>query len=66
MEKLMGKARDVVRDALRSDKTLNVTLKPNLIFYILLQSFSDASSCVPLAEFTPPCLDLLSAELIIC
>ena len=51
MGKLMGKAKDVVKVALRSDKTLDVTLNPHRIFDILLRYFSDVSSCLPLADF---------------
>ena len=51
MERLMGKARDVVKVALRSDQTLDVSRNPCLIFDILLQYFSDTSSCLPLADF---------------
>ncbi|KAK0137801.1 hypothetical protein N1851_025975 [Merluccius polli] len=51
MERLMGKARDVVKVALRSDQTLDVSQNPCLIFDILLQYFSDTSSCLPLADF---------------
>ncbi|XP_061887949.1 uncharacterized protein LOC133638923 isoform X2 [Entelurus aequoreus] len=48
---LMGKARDVVQIALRSDPGLNVRQRPELIYNILLQYFSDAPSCLPLADF---------------
>ena len=48
---LMGKARDVVKIALRSDPTLNVKQKPELIYNVLLHYFSDAPSCLPLADF---------------
>lgn len=48
---LLGKARDVVKIALRSDSTLDVTRKPELIYDVLLQYFSDAPSCLPLADF---------------
>lgn len=51
MGKLMGKARDVVKVALRSDQTLDVKQNPGLIYDILLQYFSDVSSCLPLADF---------------
>ena len=51
MGKLMGKARDIVKVALRSDQTLDVSQNPSLIFDILLQYFSDTSSCLPLADF---------------
>ncbi|XP_063055553.1 uncharacterized protein LOC134449508 [Engraulis encrasicolus] len=49
--KLMGKAKDVVRVALRSDSSLNVRQKPELIYDMLMQYFSDSSSCLPLADF---------------
>ena len=48
---LMGKARDVVKIALRSNPALDVRQKPELVYDILLQYFSDASSCLPLADF---------------
>lgn len=48
---LMGKARDVVKIALRADPALNVKQKPELIYNILLHYFSDAPSCLPLADF---------------
>ncbi|KAL4004566.1 protocadherin gamma subfamily A [Sarotherodon galilaeus] len=48
---LMGKARDVVRVALRSDPGLDVKQKPDLIFGVLRHYFSDSSSCLPLADF---------------
>lgn len=48
---LMGKARDVVKIALRSDPTLDVTQKPELIYDVLLQYFSEAPSCLPLGDF---------------
>lgn len=48
---LMGKARDVVKIALRNDPTLDVKLKPELIYNVLLHYFSDAPSCLPLADF---------------
>ncbi|KAK0152268.1 hypothetical protein N1851_006318 [Merluccius polli] len=51
MGKLMGKAKDVVKVALRSDTTLDVKQHPELIYDILLQYFSDSSSCLPLADF---------------
>ena len=49
--KLMGKAKDVVRVSLRSDTSLNVRQNPDLIYDILVQYFSDSSSCLPLADF---------------
>ncbi|CAI5693110.1 unnamed protein product [Oreochromis niloticus] len=48
---LMGKARDVVRVALRSDPGLDVKQKPDLVFGVLRHYFSDSSSCLPLADF---------------
>ncbi|KAL4008635.1 hypothetical protein ACER0C_002487 [Sarotherodon galilaeus] len=48
---LMGKARDVVRVALRSFPGLDVKQKPDLIFGVLRHYFSDSSSCLPLADF---------------
>lgn len=51
MGRLIGKARDVVKVALRSDATLDVRQRPDLIYDILLQYFSDTSSCLPLADF---------------
>lgn len=51
MGKLMGKARDVVKVALRSDQTLNVKQNPDIIYDVLLQYFSDTSSCLPLSDF---------------
>lgn len=51
MSLLMGKARDVVKIALRSDPTVDVKKKPELIYDVLLQYFSEAPSCLPLADF---------------
>lgn len=51
MSRLMGKARDVVKIALRVDPALNVKEKPELIYNVLLHYFSDAPSCLPLADF---------------
>lgn len=51
MGKLMGKARDVVKVALRSNSSLDVKQNPDLIYDVLLQYFSDTSSCLPLADF---------------
>lgn len=50
MNHLLGKARDVVRFAFRSDPTLDVTRKPELIFNVLLHYFGEAPSCLPLAS----------------
>ena len=49
--RLRGKARDVVRVALRSDSSLDVIQHPELIYNVLLQYFDDASSCLPMADF---------------
>lgn len=51
MSHLMGKARDVVRVALRSDPTLDTKKEPELIYDVLLHYFSEAPSCLPLADF---------------
>ena len=51
MNHLMGKARDVVKIALRSDPLLDVTQNPELMYDVLLHYFSDAPSCLPLADF---------------
>lgn len=51
MSRLAGKARDVVKVSLRSDKMLNVRQDPELIYGILTQYFSEATSCLPLADF---------------
>lgn len=51
MGKLMGKARDIMKVALHSNQTLDVKQNPNLIYDVLLQYFSDTSSCLPLADF---------------
>lgn len=51
MNHLMGKARDVVKIALRSDPALDVTQRPELVYNILLHYFSEAPSCFPLADF---------------
>lgn len=51
MSHLMGKARDVVKIALRSDPALDVTQRPELIYNVLLHYFSEAPSCLPLADF---------------
>lgn len=51
MSRLAGKAKDVVRISLRSDCTLDVKQNPELIYNILLQYFSETSSCLPLADF---------------
>lgn len=51
MSRLTGKAKDVVKVSLRSDSTLNVRQNPDLIYGILMQYFSEAPSCLPLADF---------------
>ena len=61
MGKLMGKGRDLVRVALHSDKTLDPTLDPNVLFDIFLQYFSDMQSCLPVTDFS----DMARAKLII-
>lgn len=48
---LLGKARDIVKIALRGNSDTDVTKKPALIYDVLLRYFSDASSCLPLADF---------------
>lgn len=48
---LMGKAKDVVQIALRSDPSLDVTKNPELIYDVLLHYFSETPSCLPLADF---------------
>ena len=52
LSRLMGRAKDVVKIALRSDPTLNHIRRPELIYDILKQHFSEVSySSVPLADF---------------
>lgn len=51
MSHLMGKARDVVKIALRSDPGLDVKKEPELVYKVLLHYFGDAPSCLPLADF---------------
>ncbi|XP_026228893.1 uncharacterized protein LOC113170836 [Anabas testudineus] len=51
MSHLLGKARDVVRIALRSDSGLDVKKSPEIVYDVLLHYFSDAPSCLPLADF---------------
>ena len=51
MSHLMGKAKDVVKIALRSDPALDVRQRPELIYSVLLHYFSVAPSCLPLADF---------------
>jgi hypothetical protein len=49
--RLLGKARDVVQIALRSDDTLDVKQDPDLIYDILMRYFSQSSSSLPLQDF---------------
>lgn len=49
--RLLGKARDVVTVALRSDYTLDVKQNPELIYDILMRYFSQSSSSLPLQDF---------------
>jgi len=51
MSHLMGKARDLVKIALRSDPGLDIKSKPELIYNVLLHYFSEAPSCLPLTDF---------------
>ena len=51
MSRLLGKARDVVKIALHVDPALDLKEKPELIYNVLLHYFSDAPSCLPLADF---------------
>lgn len=47
----MGKARDVVKVDLRSNPSLNNNCTPDVIYNILIQYFSNTSSCLPLQDF---------------
>ena len=51
MSRLMGKARDAVKIDLWGEESLDVKQNPDLIYHILLQYFSDTSSCLPLEDF---------------
>lgn len=51
MSRLAGKAKDIVKVSLRSDAMLNVKQNPEIIYGILMQYFSEATSCLPLADF---------------
>lgn len=51
MSRLMGKARDIVKIGLRSDTSLDAVRNPDIIYSILQRYFSDAASCLPLADF---------------
>ena len=51
MGRLMGKARDVVRIGLRSDPSLKASCTPDVVYNILIQYFSNTSSCLPLQDF---------------
>lgn len=47
----MSRARDTVKIALRSDPTLYVQQKPEMIYDVLLHYSSDSPSCLPLTDF---------------
>ena len=49
--RLMGKARDVVKIALRSNESLDVKQDPEIIYDVLIRYFSESSSCLPLEDF---------------
>ena len=49
--RLAGKAKDVVKISLRSNHKLDVKQHPDSIYSVLLQYFSETSSCLPLADF---------------
>lgn len=49
--RLLGKARDVVKVALRSDDTLDAKQNPDIIYDILMRYFSQSSSSLPLQDF---------------
>lgn len=51
MGRLMGKARDVVKIGLRSDPSLDTSHTPDVIYNMLIQYFSNTSSCLPLQDF---------------
>lgn len=51
MSHLLGRARDVVKIALRSDPAIDLKETPDKIYDVLLHYFSEASSCLPLADF---------------
>ena len=52
LSKLMGRAKDVVKIALRSDPSRDAAQHPEVIYMILKQHFSANSySCMPLADF---------------
>lgn len=55
LSRLMGKARDIVKIGLRSNVSLDVVRNPDIIYSILLRYFSDAASCLPLADFYSTC-----------
>lgn len=52
LSKLMGKAKDIVRITLRSSPSLKPQEKPDIVYSILRQHFSDVPySCMPMADF---------------
>lgn len=52
LDRLMGRAKDVVRTCIRNNPLINVTRDPHVIFSILRQHFGDAvSSTTPLRDF---------------
>lgn len=52
ISKLMGKAKDIVRITLRSSPSLKPQEKPDIVYSILRQHFSDVPySCMPMADF---------------
>lgn len=51
MGRLMGKARDVVKIGLKSSPSLSTSRTPDVIYNILIQYFSNTSSCLPLQDF---------------
>lgn len=52
ISRLMGRAKDIVKVALRSNPALDCTNHPEIIYSILKQHFSEVSySSLPLADF---------------
>lgn len=52
LDRLMGRAKDVVRTCIRNNPLINVSRDPHIIFSILRQHFGDAvSSTTPLRDF---------------
>ncbi|KAL7839946.1 hypothetical protein SRHO_G00266040 [Serrasalmus rhombeus] len=52
LSKLMGKAKDIVKIALRSNPTLKPTDNPRVIFDVLKRHYGEVKySCMPLADF---------------